>query len=452
MLGEREARRILGAALARSRAGQAELVLLSWSGALTRFANNTIHQNVAEQDAQVLVRVAAGKHVGCAVTNRLDEEALDRAVEQAEAAARVAPETPDFPGFPPPRPTPPVWSFDEAVAGASPRWRAEQVQAFLRLAESQGSVAAGALHTGVHEVAVANSHGVFCYHAGTRVQFSTVTHTDGASGYAERAGWRLDQLDVATLGRSALERARRARNPQAVPPGKYPVVLEPYAVQDVVGWMMHAGAGALAVQEGRSWMNGRMGTAALSERVTVWDDGRDPAGIPAPFDFEGVPKQRVVIVERGVPTGPVYDTQTAAKEGKSSTGHALPRAWPEAAAIGPVPTHVFLATGDATVEDLVRGVDRGLYVTRFWYTRLVHPRDCVVTGMTRDGVFWIEGGELAYPVCNLRFTQGYVQALASVDGVGVEDWLLGDRFGAYRVPALRVTEFTFTGVTEFSPP
>ncbi|MCL6499352.1 MAG: TldD/PmbA family protein [Firmicutes bacterium] len=449
MLGEAKVRQLLQDALGRSRADQTELVLLSWDGALTRFANNTIHQNVAEHDAQVLVRVATGRRVGSAVTNRLDAGALDRAVSQAVAAAAAAPEVPDFPGLPDPQPVAAVHAFDEAAAAASPYWRARQVEELLRAARAEGAVAAGALATGVHEVAVANSKGVFCYHAGTRVNFSTVVRVDDGSGYAERAGWRLEEFDVVDLGRQALDRARRARNPRELPPATYPVVLDPYAVQDVVGWLTYAGAGALAVQEGRSWMNGRLGTRALSELVTVWDDGGDPDTIPLPFDFEGVPRQRVVIVDRGVPRGPVYDTQTAAREGKASTGHALPRAWPEAAAMGPVPSHVFLAPGDASVDELVRGLDRGLYVTRFWYTRLVHPGDCVVTGMTRDGVFWVERGEVAYPVRNLRFTQGYVQALASVERVGSETYLLGDRFGAFRVPAVRIGAFTFTGVTEF---
>lgn len=449
MLGEEAARRLLQDVLVASGAEQTELVLLSWDGALTRFANNTIHQNVAEREAQVLVRAAVGKRVGSAITNRLEGEGLRRAIEQADAAARVAPEAPDFPGFPDPQPVQPIHAFDEAAAAASPQVRAERVERLLRAAQLAGAVTAGALSTGTHELAVANSKGLFCYHAGTRVYFSTVAHVDGASGYAERADWRLEAFDVLSLGQQAIDRARRARNPREIPPGRYPVVLEPYAVQDVVGWMAQAGGGALAVQEGRSWMNGRVGTRVLSELVTLWDDGRDPRGIPMPFDFEGVPKQRVVMVDRGVPLGPVYDTQTAAKEGKPSTGHALPRAWPEAAAAGPVPAHVFLQEGTWTVEEMVRGVDRGLFVTRFWYTRLVHPRDCVVTGMTRDGVFWIEGGEIAYPVRNLRFTQGYVQALAGVQRIGREAHLLGDRYGAYRVPALQVAEFTFTGVTEF---
>ncbi|MDR7416579.1 MAG: TldD/PmbA family protein [Armatimonadota bacterium] len=440
---------LLQEALMRSGADETEIVLLAAEEALTRFANNTIHQNVAETNGEVAVRVVVGKRLGSAITNRLDPEAIAQAIAWAEAAARLAPEVPDFPGLAEPLPVDPVMAFDDAVAALGPEDRAREVREALRIAESSGAIAAGALSARVEEVAVVNSKGVFCYHAGTRVRFSTVAHREDGSGYAERAAWRWDALDIPSLARSAVERAVRAQNPRAVAPGVYPVVLDPYAVRDVVSWLGHAGAGALAVQEGRSWMNGRIGTRVLSEHVTLWDDGRDTAGIPLPFDFEGVPRQRVGIVERGVPQGPVYDTVTAAREGKRSTGHALPRAWPEAASLGPLPAHLFLAPGEATLEQLLRALDRGLYITRFWYTRLVHPRDCVVTGMTRDGVFWVEGGEITYPVRDLRFTQGYVQALAAVRQVGRETWLLSDgRFGSDRVPALFLEAFTFTGTTE----
>jgi len=450
MLGERRVAELLKGALAQARIGEVEIVLLAGHEALTRFANNTIHQNVAETNGEAAVRLAVGKRLGSAITNRLDPEALAQAIAQAEASARRAPETPDFPGFPAPQPTEPVFAFDEAAAGATPEDRARLVGEVIRLAEEVGAVASGALSTAVEEVAVANSKGVFCYHAGTRVRFRTVVHREDGSGYAERAAWRWDALHVPSLARSAVDRALQAQHPREVPPGVYPVLLDPYAVQDMVSWLGYAGAGALAVQEGRSWMNDRIGTKVLSDLLTLWDDGRDPAGIPLPFDFEGVPRQRVVIVDRGVPRGPVYDTVTAARDGKPSTGHALPKAWPEAASLGPLPTHLFLAVGDATTEDLLRALGEGLYITRFWYTRLVHPRDCVVTGMTRDGVFWVEGGEIAYPVRNLRFTQGYVQALAGAKQVGNETYLLSNgRFGADRVPALLLESFTFTGVTEY---
>jgi PmbA protein len=449
MLGESIIREILEKALRASPADETEIVLEAHDSALTRFSNNVIHQNVAEVNTEIAVRVVLGKRVGAAITNRLTEEALGQAIEEAVALARLQPENPEFPGLPEPQPVEPVAAFDEAVAGATPEWRARAVGAVCRLAESMGVSAAGALSTGVYELAVVNSKGVFAYHAGTETHFSTVVMSDNGSGYAHRAAWRLADLNVEALGHSAIERALQSRNPRPIEPGVYPVVLEPYAVEDILSWLGYAGAGALAVQEGRSWMNDRIGRPVMSPQITIWDDGRDPAGLPMPFDFEGVPRQRVVIVERGVPQGPVYDTVTAAWEGQRSTGHALPRSRPQTASLGPIPLHLFMAPGEATIEEMVRQVDRGLYVTRFWYTRLVHPRDCVLTGMTRDGVFWIEKGEIAYPVRNLRFTQGYVPALAGVRAVGKERWLISEGFGFTSVPALLLEAFAFTGVTEF---
>ena len=193
-------------------------------------------------------------------------------------------------------------------------------------------------------------------------------------------------------------------------------------------------------------MNDRVGEEVMSNLVDIWDDGLDPGGIPMPFDFEGVPKQRVDIVRKGVVKSPVYDRITARKMGETTTGHALP---PTMRSLGPIATNLFMASGNTSTEEMIRSTDRGLYISRFWYTRLVHPRDCVITGMTRDGVFLIEDGELVYPVNNLRFTQSYVKALANLETVGTETRLLMSEFGgqATRVPALKINGFSFTGTT-----
>lgn len=184
----------------------------------------------------------------------------------------------------------------------------------------------------------------------------------------------------------------------------------------------------------------------MSALVSVWDDGLDPTGVPMPFDFEGVIKKRVDIVKEGVVVGPVYDRHTAYKAEVTSTGHALPPAFQ---VHSPMAINLFMAPGDSSVDEMIRSTDRGLYITRFWYTRLVHPRDAVVTGMTRDGVFMIENGELTYPVKNLRFTQSYIKALAEVEAVSRETRLMVGDFikVAIRVPALKITTFNFTGTT-----
>ena len=304
----------------------------------------------------------------------------------------------------------------------------------------------GALSTGTYEIALANSNGALAYHPTSYIDLTTVVMADSGSGYAARTGWRMGDVNVEALGQDAISDALRSRQPRAIEPGAYTVILKPYATHDMLSMLAYVGMGAQAVQEGRSWMNDRIGQQLLSPAVNVWDDGRDLNGLPRPFDFEGVPKQRIDIIIGGVPQGPVYDTLTAGREpGKVSTGHALP----SPNTFGPIPLNLVMGAGTATLDEMIRSTERGLLVARFWYTRVVHPRDCIITGMTRDGLFLIEKGEIAYPLKHLGFTQGYVPALASVASVGNELWTVGEEFGTMRVPALKLHEFTFTGATEF---
>ena len=445
MLGQTNAKQIMDRVLALSTAGQTEAVLWVTDGALTRFANSVIHQNVAETNTGLTVRVALGQRVGVASTNDVTDAGLARVIQSAADLARLQPENPDFPGFPEPAPITPARGFDEAAAGATPDLRARMVGEICGQARAANAIAAGAFSTDLHEIAVANSQGVFCYHATTMCDLHAAVTADGGNGYSQIASWKLNDIVAEPVGRAAVQKALRARNPQPLDPGPLTVVMEPYAVTDLLDMLNYVGMSAQAVQEGRSWMNDRIGQQVMSPSVTITDDGHDELGWPMPFDFEGVPRQKVVIIEKGVPRGPVHDSTTARKEGKPSTGHALP----PPSTFGPLALNLVMSPGAATVEEMIRSTERGLYITRFWYTRVVHPRDCVITGMTRDGTFLIEHGELTRPVKNLRFTQGYVPALAGVEMVGKEVHTLpGGFFGASRVPALKLKEFTFTGTTQ----
>jgi predicted Zn-dependent protease len=445
MIGELEAKQLCEAVLKRCQ-GTAEVMLTVNDNALTRFANNLIHQNVAERDMEVSVRFFIGKQVGTAATNRTDPAGLDAVVERARAYAQASPADPDYPGLPEPAPYTRVAAFDQSTASYSPEGRAGQVGVVCRLAAEKGLNASGAFSTGASELAIANSQGLFAYHPISNADFQTVVMGQDASGRAHGSGWQVGEIAVEQLGRQAIETAERGRGPHKVEPGEYTVIFEHYVTEDLLNMLNFYGMGAQALLEGRSWMNDRLGQKVMDEKISIWDDGLDPAGTPMPFDFEGVPKQRVEIVKDGVVLGPVYDRYTGAKAGKPSTGHALPSAM---RGFGPVATNLFMAPGSATLEDMIRSTERGLYINRFWYTRLVHPRECVITGMTRDGVFMIEDGELAYPVKNLRFTQSYVQALANVEAVGEDTHLLVGEFGGLgvHVPALKLHTFNFTGST-----
>jgi len=445
--GRAEIEDVLKHAIYLSEADETEAVVEASDLSLTRFARNAIHQNVAETDALLEVRVVFHRRVGAASTNDLSRMGIYRAVKHACALARHAPENPDWPGLPEPQSLPGVLAFDEAVAGMTPEARARAVADICGDARALGLAASGALSTGWSEYAVMNSKGLFAYAPRTQVDLTFVVEQpqESASAYAAATGWRWSQIDVEMHKRQASEHALADRQPRPIPPGEYPVVLEPYAVANLLDALAEAGMGALAVQEERSWMNGRIGRRSLSPKVSIVDDALDLDGIPQAFDVEGVPKQRVPIVVDGVPTSPVYDRLTAARErGRASTGHAQPfdDDWD-----GPLPENLHIASGDETVQEMIRSIHSGLYVTRFWYVNLTSAHECGVTGTTRDGVWWIERGELAYPVTDMRFDQELIPALAQVRGVGNElRTLSGWHGGVHRVPALALESFRFIDV------
>ena len=447
MLGESRIKQITDAVLARSTADQTEVVVLGGDTALTRFANSTIHQNVYETDAQVRIRVAIGTRIGASSTNDLSEAALTATLDNALAIARLQPENPDFKSLPGPQPIQKTMAFSEATAGCTPEQRARGVGAICLEARARGVIASGALTTAILETAIANSLGTFAYFPTTFADINTVIMSDTSAGYAAAMALDVNDMEFEAIGAEAVNKCLTSQNPRPLEPGEYPVILEPYAVQDIANMLGYTGLTALAVQEGRSFMVGKFGQQIVDPRVSIWDDGLSPDGIPWPFDFEGVPKQRVDFIVNGVANAVAYDSYSAGKEGKQSTGHALPA--PNT--MGPIPINSFFAAGDATVDEMIKNTERGLYVTRFHYTRPVEPTQVVITGMTRDGTFWIENGEIAYPVKNLRFTQSYLEALNSVVQIGSQPRLLSRFEGLARdsVPALHLSAFRFTGATQF---
>ena len=446
MLTKTEAHHLCQRVLKRCGTHQAHLILTVTDESLTRFANNSIHQNVAERNLNLIVQVFDGLRSGMATTNRTDSAALDEFVARAVANAKASPEDPNFPGLAEPAEYTQVSALDQETAAYTPEQRARQVSIVCRLAKENNLNASGAFTTGTKEYAITNTQGLFVYHALTQADFQTVVMSPDSSGHAHSTSWQVSAIPVESLGREAIHKADSSREPRTIEPGEYPVVFEHYVTNDIIQMLSRPGMGARAVLEGRSWMTDRLDKKAMSSLVTIWDDGTDPNGLPAPFDFEGVPKRKVELVTAGTIKGPVYDLTTAHQAHTTSTGHALP---PEYYMYSPLATNLFMAPGDSSVNEMIRSTERGLYVTRFWYTRTVHPRDAIITGMTRDGVFMIENGELTFPVKNLRFTQSYVQALAEVTAVSRETRLILSEYGniATRVPALKIDRFTFTGTT-----
>jgi predicted Zn-dependent protease len=424
-------------------ADEVEVVASGSITGLTRYANSGIVQNTARREVRVHVRVATGGRVASATTNQLDVKSLSAAGARARAAARTTPEDHAYPGMANPAEAgvaDPLLRFDQATEAATPADRAATVAALIAAAE--GASSAGIVETGSHAYAVLNSHGLERFDAFTRANATCLAEVDGATGWAERSLTALEALDPEELGRRAGRAAAAARAPVAADPGERTVVLAPPAVAGLLEYFAYTGFGAKEVIEGRSFLTRRAGQAVAAEMVTVADDVFHDASIGIAFDLEGCAKQRVAVIDRGIATGPVTDRRTARRLGLPNTGHSSGSgAW------GPYAFNVVLYGGSGSLDDLVAGVDDGIFVTRFWYVNVLDRPTALLTGMTRDGTFSIRRGELAEPLHNLRFAQGVLEALSTCEGLSgtaecaVPEW---GPLGSVVAPAARLGSFSFS--------
>ena len=447
MLGQEELKKLADRALEMSQADQTEIVVVAPHSALTRFANNYIHQNVEQQDLDIRVRSIIGKKIGVASSNDTSDDGLKNVVDRALNLARHQRENTDFHSLPSPRPIKEADAYVERTARTGPEERAAVVAQICDAASRAGLTAAGAFRTASTEIAVANSLGTFAYQRDTLADVNTVVMSEHGSGHAERVSPDVADIDGEAIAKEAVDTALRNINQTELGPGEYDVVFQEYAVADILDFFAYLAFGAQAYQEKRSFMAGRIGEQVMGENITLYDDGLSLEGSPNPFDFEGVPRQPVTFVENGIAKGVVWDTYTAGKDqdDRETTGHALPAG----STFGPVPSNMFLTTGDATIDEMVESTKKGVFVSRFWYTRPVHPLNVVVTGMTRDGTFLIEDGKITSPIKNLRFTQSYLEAMNRVEAIGKDSMLHQAIAGVSRVPALKIAKWSFTGVSEY---
>jgi predicted Zn-dependent protease len=454
VLTESACRKLLQQALGRCRGLAAEALLDQSREALTRFANNRVTQNVETTGAALVLRVFAGKRggwrLGRASTSDLSPAGLQRVAERAREAAAVGRPDPELlPLLGPQRYREPPPGFFPATAARQPAERARQVRLACRLARAAGLEAAGIAADSAGLVALANTAGLFAWHRQTRADFSvTATGADGASGWAEESAPDAKRLDAERVAAEAVRIARAARKPRRLPAGRYTVVLPPEAATEFLFFLAFHGLSGLAHLEGRTFARGKLGQAVMGPEVTIDDDSFRPETPGRPFDFEGTPKRPVTFVERGRLVAVAHDRATARTAGgrARSTGHALPQpnAW------GPLPEHLGLAPGTESLDKLVRSTKRGLLVTHFHYTNLLDPMDLSLTGMTRDGLFLVERGEVVAPARNFRFTDSVLRVFKNLSGITRErKYAPGFFGGAFLVPGLRVEGFNFSSPTEF---
>jgi PmbA protein len=441
---ESELRRIAERVLKFSDADETEVDISVNADALTRFANNAIHQNVAELSLTVSVRTVFGGRTARATTNKTDEESLRRCVLSSGTLARSQPKDPDLLPMPRRQKYTKVARFDTATAEATPADRARAVERVAKLAALRGQTAAGIFTTGASASLLTNSSGLVAAYRQTRAEFSVTILEEDSSGWAKENSPALAAVDPQELAERASNKAILSRHPRELEPGPWTVILEPAAVLDLVGFLFYDFAGT-AVHDKRSCFTGRMGKKLMGDNITLWDNAFHPLQAGPPYDGEGIPRQRVLLVDRGVPKNLVYSRATAKKMKAKPTGHgfSLPNEWGEA------PFNLVFDGGTESVEEMVGSTERGILVTRLWYIREVDPYEKVLTGMTRDGTFLVEGGAIAAGARNFRFNQSVLEMLRNVAALGPAVRSTGEESFEMVVPPMKVHGFRFSEVTKF---
>jgi PmbA protein len=439
-----ELRRLAERVLRLSDADETEVHIDFVADALTRFANNTIHQNVAEQTMSVSVRTVFDGRTARATTNKTDDDSLRRALAASAALARSQPKNPDLLPMPGPQKYARVERYFPGTAGATPQDRAVAVARVTELAEQNRQTAAGIFSTGASVTAMVNSKGLFASYRQTRAEFSVSILEQDSSGWAKAGAPDASQIDTEALAERASQKAAASRHPKEVQPGRWTVILEPAAVLDLVGFLFYDFAGT-AVLDQRSCFNNRLGKQVMGENVTLHDDVTHALQLGPPFDGEGMPRQRVLLVDRGVPRNLVYARSTAKKMKAKPTGHGLPLPNQD----GEAPFNLVFAGGNTPLDTMIATTDRGVLLTRLWYIREVDPYEKVLTGMTRDGSFLIENGKISTGIRNFRFNQNILEMLSSVGQMSPAVRAAGEESFDMVVPAMKVRDFHFTEVTKF---
>jgi PmbA protein len=430
--------------LERSAADQTEVLVATADTSLTRFARGISHQNMVSSERGVSVRGIVGGRTGVASTNQVDDTSIDDVVRHAIEMAALAPADPQQPPLPAGGEThAPEGAYVAETAHADPFVRTHICDAIFTQADEAGFWCAGYVSTSSCGVTIANSSGAIASFDGTDAQANTKMVAGDSTGFAERYSPDVTTVDGNAVGRIAAEKARAAAHPRSVDPGEWTVILEPPAFGELLAYLV-GHFSAQSYDEGSSFCSGSIGRRYFNDGVTIFDDYAHHLAPGMPFDYEGQPKSRVTLVDRGFVRNIVTDSYYAHKLNRPNTGHALPA--PNAQ--GPRALNVVVAGGNATEERLIAETTRGLLISRFWYIRTVDRKRAIVTGMTRDGTFLIEHGRVTGGVRNLRFNQSIVEALANATFANNQT-----RTGGYSyslvVPTARIEKFNFTSRTEF---
>jgi predicted Zn-dependent protease len=441
MIDQHQALSLLKTGLSASTADQTEMVLIGEDLSLTRFAESRIHQNMYRSDTNVYVRAIKDKKIGIASTGELNEDSIKRAVADACTISQLMPADEQFSSLPTPasQPVEKITTEFKETAESSPRQRADAVKKIIDRSSQPNLQTAGAFRTSTEAIGVVNSIGVEQFNVSTKAELSLT-----ATGDKNNAGWAIGfdrdikRINAESLATTAIDKALKSADPIAIDSGQYAVILEPAAVGQLLLFLAFMGFGGKSLVEKRSFMAGKIGEKICGENMTITEDPFHPRMLGVPFDYEGVPRQKVSLIEKGVAKGVVYNSYYANLAGVESTGHALP----PNNSFGPYPKHMVIDAGTTTLTDMVKSTVKGIYITHFWYVNYLNPMKTMVTGTTRDGTFMIEDGVLTKPIKNMRISQSILEAFSNVDLISSERQLYPQYSVVMLVPALKIKYFT----------
>lgn len=448
-----------------SSADEVEVLFSGGRFALTRFANNIIHQNVEDQNHIVSVRTVFGGRTARATTNRFDDESLRRVVESSEALARVQHPDPDLLPIPDSReaagvadkkPTPVPSRYFAETAAITPQLRADAVKKIVEVAQKHRLTTAGIYSSAESVEGIFNSRGLSNWHTQTLAEVSITMLAGDSSGWQKSNSPDVNNLDPLRMAEIAAQKTLDSARPAEIPAGKYTVILEPSAALDIVGFMFWDYSG-MAILDQRSFLTGRIGSQLFGENITIWDDVTHPLQTGSPFDGEGMRRLSLPLVENGVVKRVVYARATAERMKRSeqkdqvgpieATGHgfSLPNE------MGEMPLNIVFAApqNPQTLDQMIASTERGVLVTRLWYIREVDPYEKIVTGMTRDGTFLVESGKVKQGIRNFRFNESLIHMLSNVEAMSVPLRSCGEESFDMVVPAMKIRDFNFTEVTKF---
>ncbi|MEO0091544.1 MAG: TldD/PmbA family protein [candidate division WOR-3 bacterium] len=446
MIDKNRTRELLSAGLAPL--DMSEVGIFSVQRGTTRFANSIIHQNITVENPYLWIRViidsAEGKKIGGLSTRNLTPSGIKMAVCKAAELAMHATPDKDFVSLPKPTKSEKSKLPKEPVEFITPEQRAVAVRKIVKTAKKYNLDVAGVIHTSTYSLGVKNSFGIDKYAQGTDTYVSVTAMTENSSGFASAADKKFSNIDWERLAEIASEKALLSRNPKEVAPGAYTVLLEPFAVAEIIMFLGWLEFGAKAFAEKRSVISQKLGKLITGENITIIDDYTHPKSLAFPFDFEGADRKKVVLIDKGIAKGVVFDSFYAHKLKKDNTGHALPQPNP----YGPYPANLVVKPGTKSMDEMLKMLDKGILITRFWYTRVVDPDRTLITGLTRDGTFWVERGKIQYGIKNLRYTINIYETLKKVIAISKETFLTGENASVV-APALLIKDFNFTGKTQY---